>query len=267
MKQYEMDIPTLCAAVGIKEIWWRGMGKGVSVALLDLGTARHQDLRINMQNWGEHSPHATHVAGIIERCAPLCTLAQHPFSGASLDRFQKSFAAAVEHCNDVICIPCGLYSDSAKQHPVWQELTRAVWQRGIVLIAAAGNDPSNYEGVPFPACHPDVIAVHAIDGDFNRATFSPYGNGSAKVAMPGVSIYSTLGPTYEYGEKTGTSQASGILAGMVAAILSVYRPPYYSRVQCVRSILARIMVKSDDGAYHVPDGSMLYKTKEQPTNA
>jgi len=46
---------------------------------------------------------------------------------------------------------------------------------GIVVLAAAGNDGKR--GISFPASHPDVIAVGAVDGRKQLASYSNYGEG------------------------------------------------------------------------------------------
>jgi serine protease len=55
---------------------------------------------------------------------------------------------------------------------VSRAIERAV-AAGITVVAAAGND--GHEGISFPAAHPDVIAVGAVDGRGERAVYSNTG--------------------------------------------------------------------------------------------
>jgi len=81
-----------------------------------------------------------------------------------------------------------------------------------VCVASAGNAGSNR--VAFPARHPKVVGVGAVDADRNVARFSNQGDG-VDVAAAGVRVLSTL-PEDEYGEKSGTSMSSPHVAGGVA---------------------------------------------------
>ncbi|MGE3825461.1 MAG: S8 family serine peptidase, partial [Bacteroidia bacterium] len=89
---------------------------------------------------------------------------------------------------------------------------------GIVLIAAAGNDNTNT--VHFPAAYSNVIAVGATDQNDAKSSFSNYGNW-IDVMAPGVSIYSTLTESGNtYGNLSGTSMATPLVAGLAALVLS-----------------------------------------------
>jgi len=105
------------------------------------------------------------------------------------------------------------------------ELAQARSQ-GVVLVAAAGNYPSPYQGYPsggpvmFPASSPSVLAVGAVDLARQRASFSAYGPELDLVA-PGVDVYAAR-PQGGYGFYSGTSFASPIVAGVVALYMSRY---------------------------------------------
>ncbi len=74
------------------------------------------------------------------------------------------------------------------------QLLKALNDRGIILIPAAGNDRVNNDITPHYPCNynlENMICVAASDSYDNLASFSNYGNNSVHLAAPGVNIYST----------------------------------------------------------------------------
>ncbi|HBS29190.1 MAG TPA: hypothetical protein DEB06_07000 [Phycisphaerales bacterium] len=104
------------------------------------------------------------------------------------------------------------------------------WQQGVIHFAASGNDDAFF--VRYPASHPFVIAVGAIDRTGLRADFSNRGFDLELVA-PGVDILTTdrtgsagynSGPNPDYAFTDGfgvdgTSYASPCAAGVAALLL------------------------------------------------
>jgi subtilisin family serine protease len=70
-----------------------------------------------------------------------------------------------------------------------EALTKAAYDAGALLVAAAGN--SGTEAAHYPANYMNVLSVAAVDANQERATFSQYNSG-VDVAAPGVDILSTL---------------------------------------------------------------------------
>jgi subtilisin family serine protease len=72
--------------------------------------------------------------------------------------------------------------------------------RGILLVAAAGNDGKNNDVSPIYPCNynfDNIICVASTDRNDNLSWFSNYGNSTVHVAAPGEEIYSTYSITYE----------------------------------------------------------------------
>lgn len=86
-------------------------------------------------------------------------------------------------------------------------VVRRISARGVVIVAAAGNDGPR-ASPPYPAALPEVVGVTAVDGDlriWRRATQGPH----VDFAAPGVKVPAAGG------EWTGTSLAAPVVAGLL----------------------------------------------------
>ncbi|WP_086757481.1 S8 family serine peptidase [Nostoc sp. 106C] len=96
------------------------------------------------------------------------------------------------------------------------------YDRGVLVIAAAGNSNQNTDTTPhYPANYdlPNIISVTATDENDQLAYFSNYGVNSVDLAAPGVNIKSTL-PNNQYDEWNGTSMAVPYVSGAAALLLA-----------------------------------------------
>ncbi|MGF9648752.1 S8 family serine peptidase [Pseudarthrobacter oxydans] len=231
--------------------WNITRGSGTKVAIIDSGVAiDHQDIshkvvaRANFSSTIIDEPadydrygHGTHVAGIIAAehnsagvagVCPDCTILDVKVLD---DNGAGSSSAVAEGIDWAVANGAKVINMSLGQSVPSLTLEAAVknaWDKGVVLVAAAGN--AGTQAQIYPAAYPEVMAVAATDNNDLKAPFSTYGEW-VDVAAPGVDVYSTF-PNHQFllgiqsGSQTGydlasgTSMASPIVAGVAALVWS-----------------------------------------------
>jgi subtilisin family serine protease len=118
---------------------------------------------------------------------------------------------AVDHGAQIINLSLGGTGESA----ILEDAINYAYNRGSVIVAAAGNGGSNF--VLYPARYPNVIAVASTNGS-NKWAGSNYGP-EIDLAAPGALIYSTV--VGGYGYKSGSSMATGFVSGLAAILMDL----------------------------------------------
>lgn len=220
----------------IPTMWKHTKGKGVKVAILDTGMPQHKDVPVTGSQTfipgylKDSNGHSTGVGALIggrypkgtlgiSGVAPECELyfgAVLNASGAgSLSAIAKGIRWAVDEVGaNVINMSLGtphLYGCD----PRVREACQYAYDKGVTLVAAAGNDASD---VNWPAAINTVIAVAAVDRNLKTASFSARGP-EVEFAAGGVDVM-TAYKGGGYATVSGTSFSAPVISGIVALILS-----------------------------------------------
>jgi thermitase len=214
--------------------------RSILVAVIDTGIDyAHPDIAANYNASGydwvnndadpmDDNGHGTHCAGIIaavlNNSIGIAGLAQvQIMAEKGLDAngtgYADELASAIGHAVDqgakILSCSWGGYEDSELIY----EAIQYAYARGVLIIAAAGNDATMAK--MYPAAYEEVIGVTATDWYDSPATFSNFGNW-IELAAPGVGIYSTyLNDSYRYA--SGTSMACPFVAGVGALVWSQFQ--------------------------------------------
>ncbi|MBI4117751.1 MAG: S8 family serine peptidase [Parcubacteria group bacterium] len=145
----------------------------------------------------------------------------------------KAFEYAIDNGADVINMSFFGFSESE----FFNELLRKAHEKGIVVVAAAGNIPGgrNLNTQPgYPVCSLSkqevnyIIGVAAVDEDGYRAEFSNYGDDCVDINAPGTNFYSALyfnpsvGLNNFYGDGwSGTSFSAPLVSASFALLKSL----------------------------------------------
>ena len=133
----------------------------------------------------------------------------------------KAIDYAIAAGAQVISASWGAKSTEDEAKPLVEAVERAN-QKGVIFVVAAGNDGVNNDSTGFyPANAPvaNVINVAASGNSDGKPSWSNFGTNKVHVSSPGENIYSTL-PNNSYGNLSGTSMATPLVAGMVALLKS-----------------------------------------------
>jgi hypothetical protein len=128
-----------------------------------------------------------------------------------------SFATAVaitQAVNDG-CNPINLSFGSQADSPVLHDVITQATKQGVVMFAAAGNQP--VATPTYPAAYSEVTAVTAGDAQKKIASYANFGSFVDAIA-PGTSVVDFQGQQYLV---AGTSAATAYASGMAAAIAEV----------------------------------------------
>lgn len=242
------------AKVQAEKAWTRAGNKGktnVIVAVIDTGVDyRHESLAPNMipgfdfagndadpmdETSSNNPGHGTHCAGAVGASGlinngtvgmgPGLALMPIRFLDANgsgdLNNGIKSIDFAIEKGASVISASWGASVPRSQAQALIEAVERAD-SKGLIFVAAAANDGANNDTKDvFPANvnSENMIAVAASGESDAKPQWSNYGKAMVHLASPGENIMSTL-PGNKYGNLSGTSMATPLVAGLVGFLKS-----------------------------------------------
>jgi thermitase len=184
-------------------------------------------------NISDNHGHGTHIAGIvgaeggnnigITGVAPKVSLMILKYfdpqsAGNNLVNTIKAFDYAIKMNAHIIN-----YSGGGTEYSQDEYLAvKRAEQKGILFVAAAGNERSNSDfNRYYPADYDldNIISVTAIDPSLRVLSSSNFGMRTVDIAAPGENIYSTM-PGGLYNVMTGTSQATAFVSGVAALLMA-----------------------------------------------
>ena len=250
---------TADADIDASSAWNITLGGGVKVAVLDTGVDQdHEDLagKIFLQKnfTSSSSPddfygHGTHVAGIIAATGdneigvsggcPSCLILNGKVLRDDGAGYYSWIANGITWAADNQAKVINLSLGGSASSRTLQRAVNYAWNKGAVVVAAAGNSAN--QSKTYPAAYANAIAVAATNNRDQKASFSRYGVKWVDVAAPGQDIFSTFpnhpykinkSANYDYG--SGTSMATPMTSAAAALIWST---GYGTSASSVRSRL------------------------------
>ncbi len=209
-------------SINVESAWQETKGDGVTVAVIDTGVTRVPDLQktefasgydfVNDRTLAtDDNGHGTHVAGTVAQSTnnnygvagiayeanimPLKVL--DAYGSGTVADIAEAIKFAADNDADVINMSLGGGGESQ----LMKEAIDYAYNKGVVIIAAAGNSNQNSAG--YPARYPRVIGVSALDASGEKAPYSNFGAG-VDISAPG-------------GSTAGGNEAGGILQNTIDA--------------------------------------------------
>lgn len=229
-------------------------GKGIGVCILDTGIYEHIDftgriwafydfLAFKRRPYDDNG-HGTHVAGLVagdgtasmgkyRGAAPGCGIIAlkvlDHYGTGSQDDVLRALRWIRENRRQyrirVVNISVGTTCNSKRNHARLLESVEQLWDEGVVVVTAAGNQGPRPGSITAPGSSKKVITVGSSDLLEGRSAISGRGPTAEcvckpDIVAPGNKIMSCVpGKPYSYGVKSGTSMSTPLVTGAIACAL------------------------------------------------
>jgi subtilisin len=273
-------------------------GKGIRVAVLDTGVfIDHLDLSGNAEQCKDFTAgsglkngsctdkngHGTHVSGTILAngasdglgiwgVSPESKLWAYKVLGNGGFGFSDDIAAAIRHVADEserlgvnVIISMSLGSDS--NNTLISDAVTYAFNKGVLVVAAAGNSGPDPDTIGYPGALDDAVAVAALEdvqenGTYRVADFSSRGNldtagdyiiveRDVEVSAPGRAVESTWNDG-TYNTISGTSMATPHISGLAAKIWATN--PSWTHLQVREELQNRAKNNDINGGLYAETG-------------
>ncbi|MBQ8627761.1 MAG: S8 family peptidase [Agathobacter sp.] len=264
-------------------------GKGVRIALLDTGAFMHRELKQriiffrdyvnNKADCYDDNGHGTHIAGIM--CGKECGMApdaellvfkilDKQGNGRTQDALKALDWIYQNHRTyniKILNFSMGYMpnANAKLQNQLLDKLDK-IWDEGVIVITAAGNNGPEENSVTVPGISRKVITVGVSDED-NTVSKREYGYGGRgptaccivkpEILAPGTNVLSLSKEENKYIKKSGTSMAAPVVSGALALALEKKRD--ISPVEMKLLLYDTVMNRGKNQAWGVLDVDNLIK--------
>ena len=264
------------ADYGVQKAWATTRGAGVTIAVIDTGVdGSHPDLigtviggtdvsGVGSSNGqtpiGNDSQHGTMVASLLAGhghgigdgilgVAPESKILSVSVgfgvgSVGSDDQIAQAVRWSVDHGADIVNM--SLTRNTLDWPPSWDDAFLYAMNRGVIVVAAAGNRGSGTTEVGAPATMPGVVVVAGVDQN-GTASFDASSQGiTLSVSAPSEGLVGAA-PGGGYYSWSGTSGATPLVAGVLALIKASH--PTFSAGNLVNRLTATARSRGNSIVY------------------
>lgn len=273
-------------------------GNNIRIAVLDTGVhVNHNDLYYNAEQCKDftqsnpivngtctdRSGHGTHVAGSalgeggddrrgVYGVAPHAKLWAYKVLGDNGRGYSDDIANAIRHAADQasaqnVKLVINMSLGASGEDSLITNAVNYAYNRGVLIVAAAGNDGYSEGTIGYPAALPTAIAVANLENTIQNGTYrvantSSRGysrtvgdyviqKGDVEISSPGSAIFSTW-YTGGYATISGTSMATPHVAGLAAKLWA--ENPNYTNTQLRTNLQNRAKNYDIRGGYYAGTG-------------